>query len=84
MLAKQPLVSPTATVVESLLAKMTKSLASMATSSDRRFITAVEWKAVVTKHRKIWFNPSMRRLSQRIYPFAAPIVHVGRRAGLWT
>jgi hypothetical protein len=83
-LAKQPLVTPTATAVDSLLTKLTDSLASMAASPDRRFITAAEWKAIVTKHRKIWFNPGMRRLGKRIYPFAAPIVHAGRRAGLWT
>jgi hypothetical protein len=84
VLARQPLVTPTTAAVEGLLTKMTASLASMATSPDRRFITAAEWKTIVTKHRKIWFDPRMRRLGKRIYPFAAPIVHAGRRAGLWT
>jgi hypothetical protein len=84
MLARQPLVTPTLIAAESMLTKMTESLASMATSPNRRYITAAEWKTIVTKRRKIWFNPSMRRLGKQIYPFAAPIVHAGRRAGFWT
>jgi hypothetical protein len=82
-LGRQPLVTSTTTAVESLLAKMSESLASMTTSPDRRYISAAEWNTIVSKHRKIWFNPSMRRVSQHIYPFAAPIVHMGRRAGFW-
>jgi hypothetical protein len=83
-LAKQPPVTPTAIAVENLLTTITESLASMASSSDRRYITAAEWKTIVTKNRKIWFNPSVRRLSERFYPFAVPFVHAARRAGILT
>jgi hypothetical protein len=76
-------VTPTAIGVDILLSKMNDSLAAMAASADRRRVSAAEWSAVVRKRRKIWFNPSMRILGERVYPFAAPIVHAGRRVGLW-
>jgi hypothetical protein len=82
-LGKQPLVTPTTTAVESLLAAMRGSLASMEKSPDRRYITAAEWQSIINKHRKIWFSPGVRRVGKHIYPFAAPIVHAARRAGLW-
>jgi hypothetical protein len=82
-LGTQAPITPTATAVELLLAKMRDSLASMATSTDRRHISAEEWKAIAEKNRKVWFNPSIRRLAQRVYPVAAPIVQAGRRAGIW-
>jgi hypothetical protein len=82
-LGRQSPVTPTAIAVESLLSKLTESLAAMSTSSVRNYVSTAEWKRIVTKNRKIWFNPSMRRFSQHIYPFAVPIVHAGRRAGLW-
>jgi hypothetical protein len=82
-LGKQSLLTPTAAAVEILLRKMSASLALMAASSDRRHVSAEEWRAIATKHRKIWFNSNMRRLGQHIYPLASPIVQAGRRAGLW-
>jgi hypothetical protein len=83
-LGRQPPVTPTASAVDCLLTTMNDSFASMAASPNRQYITTAEWKAIVTKHRKIWFNPGVRRLTKRIYPLAAPIVHAARRAGLWT
>lgn len=82
-LGRQFPITSAATGVEILLWKMSNSLAAMATSADRHHVSAAEWNAVVRKRRKIWFNPSMQILGERVYPFAAPIVHAGRRLGLW-
>jgi len=81
-LGRQSPVNPTATAVEILLSKISHSLAAMA-AADRRHLSAADWSAVVRKRRRIWFNPSMRILGERVYPLAAPIVHAGRRVGLW-
>lgn len=82
-LGRKPPVTSTATAVDALLQKLRASLTSMATSSDRSDITDDQWRAIAHKHRKMWFNSNVRRFGQHIYPFAAPIVHVARRTGLW-
>jgi len=73
----------TAAGVELLLAKINDSLASMAASADRHYVSVEEWKAIAEKNRKIWFNPAVRRLAQHFYPIAAPVVRRARRAGAW-
>jgi hypothetical protein len=81
-LGTQPPITPTATAVELLLAKISDSLESMATSTDRRFMSAAEWKALAEKNQKIWFNPGVRWLAEHVYPLAAPVVRAARRAGI--
>jgi hypothetical protein len=82
-LSTQPLITPPATAVELLLAKIRDSLASMTASADPRRIGVKEWKAIVRKNRKIWFNPSVRGLCQSVYPVAAPVVKAIRRTSYW-
>lgn len=65
-----------------LIEKLRSSLNKMTTSVDRRRISSHEWKLIAKKNRKIWFNARIRKIAERVYPFAAPVVHVGRRAGL--
>jgi hypothetical protein len=69
--------------VEILLTKIRESLASMAASNDRHYISSSEWKAIAQKRKKIWFNPPVRAIVRGVYPFAAPIISAGRRAGFW-
>ncbi len=81
-LGLQPPLTPTATAVELLLTKITDSLESMTASTDCHFISAEEWKAIVEKNQRIWFNPGVRWLAQRVYPLAAPVVRAARRVGI--
>ena len=81
-LGRQPPVTRTAAAVELLLAKISDSQQSMAASTDRRHVSAEEWKAIAEENQKIWFNPSVRRIVQRVYPLAAPVVRTARRAGI--
>jgi hypothetical protein len=78
-LSTQPPVTATAVAVELLFAKVRDSITSMETSADRHQIGAEEWKGIVRKNRKIWFNPIVRRLAKSVYPVAAPIVKAIRR-----
>jgi hypothetical protein len=82
-LSTQPPITATAVAVELLLAKLRDSITSMQNSANRSQIGAEEWKIIVKKNRKIWFNPSVRRLAQSVYPVAAPIVKATRRARHW-
>jgi hypothetical protein len=79
--AQQPVV-PAATAVELLLSKIRHARVSMANNADRRRISAAEWKALAEKNQKPWFNPGVLRVAEYIYPLAAPMVRVARRAGL--
>jgi hypothetical protein len=74
---------PAADAIELLFTKIRGSLASMQASTDRRLVTVSEWTALTERHRKIWFNPNLRVLAQRIFPLAAPVVGAARRAGIW-
>jgi len=78
-LGTQPPTTHAPDAVELLLSKIRDSLASMV-SNRRRYISAEEWTAIAKKNRKIWFNPSVRRLARTIYPFAAPVV---MKARIW-
>jgi len=82
-LGKQAPTIAARTALELLLTKIRESLSSMQASTDRRVVGVEEWNAIAGKHRKIWFNPSLRVLAQRIFPFAAPVVSAARRAGIW-
>jgi len=82
-LGTQPPVISTVTAFELLLAKVHDSLSSMTSSADCRSISSEQWTAIALRNRKIWFNPSVRRLAQRVYPWAAPIGRAARRAGVW-
>jgi hypothetical protein len=79
LLGAQPPIFATEIAVEVLFAKIDNSLATMITSADRCPISEKDWKAIAAKHRKIWFNPGVRILAQRLYPFAAPLARVARR-----
>jgi hypothetical protein len=79
-LGAQPPIFDAAAAAETLFLKLDSSLATMAASTDRCRISAKDWKAVIAKHRTIWFNPSVRILAQRLYPFAAPLARAARRA----
>jgi len=81
-LGKQPPIVRSATAVEALLDKVHNSLAAMPLSSGRRYMREAEWRIIVRKNRKIWFNPFVRWFAERIYPLARLIVHAGRRAGI--
>jgi hypothetical protein len=82
-LAPQAPLVTAAAAVELLLAKISVSLAAMKADADRRYMRAAEWKSVAEKNRRIWFNPSIRRLLQNVYPITAPLVRAARRVGLW-
>jgi hypothetical protein len=79
-LGAQPPIFDAAAAAETLFLKLDSSLATMAASTDRCRISVKDWKAVIAKHRTIWFNPSVRILAQRLYPFAAPLARATRRA----
>jgi hypothetical protein len=80
--AEHPTISPE-TGVDLLLSKIEHSLELMAASSSaRRPMSAAEWKALVKKNRRIWFNPGVRWVAQRTYPAAARVVWMARRTGL--
>lgn len=79
-LGAQPPIFDAAAAAETLFLKLDSSLATMAASTDRCRISAKDWNAVIAKHRTIWFNPSVRILAQRLYPFAAPLARAARRA----
>src|SRR5262249_25823296 len=78
-LGTQPPITHTADAVELLLSKIRDSLASMA-SNRRRHIRTEEWIVIAKNNRKIWFNPSVRRLARTVYPLAAPVV---MKARIW-
>ncbi|MBI2713827.1 MAG: hypothetical protein HYX37_05150 [Rhizobiales bacterium] len=81
-LGTQPPTTPTATAVELLLAKIADSLASMASSADRRIISDEDWAAIAEKNQKLWFNPNVRWFAQHFYPVVAPLVRTARRVGM--
>jgi hypothetical protein len=81
-LGTQPPLVPAETAVELLLTKIHGSLASMANSTHRHRVSVAEWKAIAEKNQRIWFNPSILRLAEYIYPVAAPVVWAARRAGI--
>ena len=72
---------PAAAASKILLEKIDQSLTSMAASADRQRISDQDWKHLAAKHRKIWFHPGVRAVAQHVYPLAAPIARVARRAG---
>jgi hypothetical protein len=69
--------------VDLLLTKISGSLASIEASVDCSHVSVEEWNAVVHKNKMIWFNPTMRKIAQRVYPLGSPIVRAARRAGVW-
>jgi len=78
-LGAQPPIFDAAAAAEILLLKLDSSLAAMAASTDLCRISEEDWKAVTAKHRAIWFNPGVRTLAERLYPFAAPFARAARR-----
>lgn len=70
---------PTAQAVEMLTAKIDDALAAMVASKDCRRVSAAEWRTTASKHQKIWFDPRLRIVGQHVYPFAAPVLRLGRR-----
>lgn len=81
-LGTQPPVTPTAAAAELLFAKIRQSLSSMASSAERRRISAAEWTAIAAKNRKMWHKPGVRWVAERIYPLAAPVGRIARRVGM--
>lgn len=77
-----PLVSA-ASAAELLLTKIEKSIASMEAAGERQTISAAEWKTLVEKHRRPWFNSNFRVVAQHFYPMASPIVRAARRVRMW-
>lgn len=74
---------PVRTGIDCLLAKLHESIVAMAKNGNRQYMRTDEWRVLVEKNRRIWFNPIVRRVAENIYPVAAPVVHVARRVGLW-
>jgi len=81
-LGKQPPLVSAAKAVDLLVLKIQHAQASMASSTRRHHMSAAEWKTLTEKNRKVWFNPGVRWIAQRIYPVAAPAVRAARRAGI--
>jgi hypothetical protein len=81
-LGREAPTTPAAMAVELLVTKLRESLDSLARSADRQYMCAEEWRVIAEKNRRIWFNPIVRRVAERVYPLAAPVVHAARRAGL--
>jgi hypothetical protein len=81
-LGTQPPSTPTAAAAERLLEKIHESLLSMKSSNGRRRISAAEWKDLAAKNRKIWHTSGVRWVAERIYPLAAPVGRMVRRAGI--
>ena len=82
-LGNQAPINSTQVAVELLIAKLQDLLTSMADSTNRRYMSAAEWRAIAEKNRRVWFNPFIRRVAEHVYPLAAPVAHAARRAGLW-
>lgn len=81
-LGRQPPVTPTAAATVLLVTKIRESLSSMATTTETCRISAREWKDLAAKNRKLWHKAAVRWVAERIYPFAAPVGRIARRAGL--
>ena len=81
-LGKRAPVMPVALAAELLLAKIDQSLSSMASSAERRRISAAQWTELAAKNRKMWHQPGVRWIAERIYPLAAPVGRIARRAGI--
>jgi hypothetical protein len=78
---RSPVMS-TGAAAEALLAKIDESLVSMKSSAERRRIGAAEWKDLAAKNRKLWHASGVRWVAERIYPLAAPVGRIARRAGI--
>jgi len=81
-LSSKPPVVKTESAVAILDAKIESSLAAMAASSNRRTMSAGEWRETARRNRRIWFNPGIRWVAEHMYPVVAPIVRTVRRAGV--
>jgi hypothetical protein len=80
-LGRQPPITPIATAIDLLFAKISDSKASMRNNTGRHHVTFEDWESIAKVNRKIWFNPQIRCLAQHLYPLAAPIARAGRRLG---
>jgi hypothetical protein len=78
----EPLVTSTEAAAELLLAKIREALASMSSSAARRRISAAEWTELAVKNRKLWHQPAFRWMAEHLYPLAAPVGRIVRRAGI--
>lgn len=81
-LSANPPVVAAGNAAELLICKIRESVAAMAASTGRRRFTAVEWEKVAARNRKLWHQPSIRWVAEHIYPLAAPVGRMVRRAGL--
>jgi hypothetical protein len=81
-LGTRPSITPTAAAAGLLLDKIRESLSSMMSGAGRRRISAEEWADLAAKNRKIWHQPGVRWVAERIYPLAAPVGRMARRAGI--
>jgi hypothetical protein len=81
-LSSKPPMVETETAVAALTGKIEASMAAMAASSNRRTMSAAEWRELAERNRRIWFNPGVRWVAEHMYPVVAPIVRTVRRAGV--
>lgn len=81
-LGAQPPVTPTAAAAELLFAKIRQSQSSMASASGCRRISVSEWQNLAAKNSKLWHKSGVRWVAERIYPLAAPMGRMARRAGI--
>ena len=81
-LGTQPAITPVPAAVELLLAKIHDSVSAMASTAGRRLISVRDWKDVAAKNHKLWHHSGVRWVAERIYPLAAPVGRMVRRAGL--
>ena len=82
MLGQQPPPTSPVAAADLLLAKIDKSLSSMAGSARRRRIGAGEWTALAGMNRKMWHVPAAIWVAERVYPLAAPAGRIARRVGV--
>lgn len=81
-LGTQPPVTSTAAAAEVLLAKIDESQSAMKASVERRHISATDWHDFAAKNWKIWHTSGIRWVAEHIYPLAAPVGRMARRAGI--
>jgi len=79
-LGTQPPVTSTAAAAEVLLAKIDESQSAMKASVERRHISATDWHDFAAKNWKIWHTSGIRWVAEHIYPLAAPVGRMARRA----
>src|SRR5262249_52046777 len=81
-LGPQPPVMARAAAAKLLLPKIDAYSPAITSAAERRRISVDEWAELAAKNSKLWHRPSVRWVAERIYPLAAPVGRMARRAGI--